>query len=56
MLSATGGLMSKNKKFLDILGLEKGKYQIDGCLVGYPTKYPKKIKEFDKEKFVTWIK
>ncbi len=56
LLSATGGLMSKNKEFLDILGLEKGKYQIDWCLVGYATKYPKKIKEFDKEKFVTWIK
>ena len=55
LISATGGLMSKNKEFLDILGLEKGKYQIDGCLVGYATKYPDTVREFDREKFVTWI-
>ena len=55
LLSATGGLMSKNKEFLNILGLERGRYQIDGCLVGYSNKYLDTIREFDREKFVTWI-
>ena len=56
LLSATGGLMSKNKEFLGVLGLESGTYQIDWCLVGYATKYPDTIRKFDREKFVTWIK
>ena len=40
LISATG-IMTKNKKFISILGLRKGEYAIDGCVIGYPIKKQK---------------
>ncbi len=54
LLTATS-MMSKNKEFMKLLWLKKWEYAIDGCLVGYATKYPEKAKQFDTEKFVTWL-
>jgi len=54
LLSATG-IMSKNEQFLNLLGLTKGDYAIDGCVIGNPVKYPDIVKEFDLNKCVKWI-
>ncbi|MCX6822442.1 MAG: nitroreductase family protein [candidate division SR1 bacterium] len=54
LLTATS-MMSKNKEFMALLGLKKGTYTIDGCLFGYATTYPEEVKQFEKEKFVTWL-
>jgi len=54
LLTATS-MMSKNKEFMELLWLKKWAYTIDGCLVGYATKYPEEVKQFDTEKFVKWI-
>lgn len=54
LISETG-IMSGNKKFCDLLGLEKGLYQLDGCVIGVPKNTSIELKEFDMEKFVTWL-
>jgi len=54
LLTATS-MMSKNKEFMELLWLKKWWYTIDGCLVGYATKYPEEVKQFDTKKFVTWL-
>ncbi len=54
LLTATS-MMSKNKEFMEILWLAKWGYTIDGCLVGYATTYPEEVKQFDTEKFITWL-
>ena len=54
LISATGK-MSNNKQFLQLLGLHQGEYEIDGCVIGYATKYPETIREIDLEQSVKWI-
>ncbi len=54
LISATG-LMSKNDRFLELLGLPKGEYELDGCVIGFPSKPPETAKEFDMDKFITWV-
>jgi nitroreductase len=55
LVSATG-TMTNNKQFLQLLGLTWGEYEIDGCVIGYATKYPETIKDIDFENCVKWIK
>ena len=49
------GTLSKNRHFLSLLNLTKGEYELDGCAIGYPIKYPDRNKEFEFDKFVTLI-
>jgi nitroreductase len=53
LLSATG-TMSKNREFLKILGINKGEYEIDGCLIGYPKNYPSE-KTVHVNEYAVWI-
>ncbi len=54
LISATSTL-SCNTDFLKLLNLKKGEYTLDGCVIGYPKSNNEKIKEFDIEKFITWM-
>ena len=54
LISATGK-MNNNKQFLQLLGLHKGEYEIDGCVIGYAKNYPETIKDIDLEKSVKWL-
>jgi len=54
LISATG-MMSKNKEFMQLLGLKAGDYAIDGCVIGVPKKAPQARKRRQIEDFVTWI-
>jgi len=47
--------MAKNDRFLKLLGLAKGCFALDGCAVGYPAKYPECRREFELEKYITWV-
>ncbi len=54
LISATG-TMSKNKEFMDILGLKMGEYEIDGCAVGYPAQNPPRREDIDTKVYSKWI-
>jgi nitroreductase len=54
LISATG-MMSDNKTFCKLLGLPKGVYQLDGCVIGIPKDENTELKEFAADKFVTWL-
>jgi nitroreductase len=54
LISATG-IMSKNRRFLQLLGLPEGGYALDGCAIGFASKSPELVKTFDLDKFVTRI-
>ena len=53
LLSATS-LLSKDKDFLNLLGLKKG-YALDACLVGYAAHYPGAKPLVNPDEFTTWI-
>jgi nitroreductase len=53
LLSATG-MMSKNKEFMELLGLKVGDYEIDGCIIGRAQKDFETRSEYQLEDFVTW--
>ena len=48
-------VMSKNKKFLQLLDLKKGDFVLDGCVIGYPLVNSETKKEYKIDEFVTWI-
>jgi nitroreductase len=54
LISATG-MMSRNKEFMQLLGLKAGDYEIDGCVIGWPKMAPEPREGFQIEDFVTWI-
>jgi hypothetical protein len=54
LVSATG-TMSKNRTFMDLLGLPFGEYDIDGCLIGYPENEPGTRRDNEIPDLVTWI-
>jgi len=54
LISETG-IMSNNKQFCNLLGLTKGLYQLDGCVIGIPQNTNIELKQFDFDKFVTWL-
>lgn len=55
LVSATNTL-SNNEDFLKLLDLPKGEFSLDGCVIGYPKSNAEKIKTFEVEKFITWMK
>jgi len=55
LISAVGTL-SGNKQFLELLNLPKGQYTLEGCVLGYPVSSSSKIKEFELDSYVTWLK
>ena len=48
-------MMSDNKQFCKLPGLPDGLYQLDGCVIGIPKNADTELKEFDLDKFVTWL-
>lgn len=50
------GIMSRNKEFMQLLGLKPGDYELDGCIIGMPGMAPEPCNERQLEKFVTWIR
>jgi nitroreductase len=55
-LVSVTGTMSKNKEFMQLLGLEPGDYELDGCVVGMPKTAPEPREERLLENFVTWVR
>lgn len=49
------GIMSKNKEFMQLLGLKPGDYELDGCVIGVPKMSPEPREERHLEDFVTWV-
>lgn len=54
LISATG-MMSKNKDFMQLLGLKAGDYAIDGCIIGVPKTIPQPHVGRQIEDYVTWV-
>jgi nitroreductase len=49
------GIMSKNKEFMQLLGLKPGDYELDGCVIGVSKMSPEPREERHLEDFVTWV-
>lgn len=47
--------MSNNDEFCKILGIQPGKFGLNGCLIGYPVKIPPAAPRPDPEKSTLWI-
>lgn len=50
------GIMSKNKEFMQLLGLKPGDYELDGCIIGVPKTAAEPREERHLEDFVTWVR
>jgi nitroreductase len=50
------GIMSKNKEFMQLLGLKPGDYELDGCIIGVPKTAAEPREERQLEDFVTWVR
>jgi hypothetical protein len=48
LVSATG-VLSNNTEFLNLIGLSKGEYELDGCVIGVPVGPSSNQKEIDAE-------
>lgn len=55
LVSATG-ILTKNRAFLDLIGLPKGEYELDGCVVGVPADSSEIEKNIDTDDHITWMK
>jgi len=54
LVSATG-TMSKNRTFMELLGLSPGEYDLDGCLIGYPENEPEARNDKELCGIISWI-
>lgn len=54
LLSATG-TMSKNREFMDMLGLKEGEYEIEGCVIGFVDQNPPPRPEIDIKEYLKWL-
>ena len=54
LISATEQI-AENQDFCQILGVPPKKYGINGCLIGYPAKIPRRSPHPDPEKCTKWI-
>jgi hypothetical protein len=54
LVSATG-MLSKNKQFMKIIGLNPGEWALDGCVIGVPKQMPPPRGDRKIENFITWI-
>lgn len=48
-------LLSKDQRFMQLLRLKPGDYELDGCVIGMPKLAPEPREERRLEDFVTWI-
>ncbi|MBN1879878.1 nitroreductase family protein [bacterium] len=55
LVSATG-ILSKNKQFLNLLGLPEGDYELDGCVIGVPAESTDIEKNIDPDDHIIWMK
>lgn len=53
---STTGMMSKNKLFMQLLGLKAGDYELDGCVIGVQKTAAEPREERRLEDFVTWVR
>ena|ERR1039457_1780282 len=49
------GILSQNAQFLKLLGLSRGNYVMDGCVIGLPNKFPEIRKEISLDGYATWM-
>jgi len=54
MISATN-LLSNNLELLDLLGLEKNRYELGGCVLGYSDEDTKAPKNLDDSSSIYWV-
>jgi len=54
LLSVTT-MMADNEEFVALLGLERGKYALDGCVIGYPKIVPPPPERAGLGDIVTWL-
>jgi hypothetical protein len=54
LISAVG-MLSGNRDFMRVLGLDDGEYEIDACVIGYPDETPEKRDEVDIKEYTRWI-
>lgn len=54
LVSATG-FLSKNKEFLKLLRLPRGKYELDGCVIGIPVCCSSDQKDIDSDGQIIWM-
>jgi nitroreductase len=50
------GMMSKNKAFMQLLGLKTGDYELDGCVIGMQKTAAEPREERQLADFVTWVR
>ncbi len=55
LVSATG-ILSKNTEFLNLLGLMKGEYELDGCVIGFPAESTGLSKNIDTDDHIIWMR
>lgn len=53
---STTSMMSKNKEFMQLLGLKAGVYELDGCVIGVQKGPAEPREERHLEDFVTWVR
>jgi nitroreductase len=54
LISATG-MMSKNREFMGLMGLQVGEYELDGCLLGFSKTQAKKREVPDLTGVTRWL-
>jgi nitroreductase len=54
LISATG-TMSKDREFMDMLGLKIGEHEIDGCVIGFAAQVPEKRVETEIKEYTKWL-
>jgi nitroreductase len=54
LISAVG-MLSGNRDFMRVLGLDDGEYEIDACVIGYPDETPAKRDEVDIGEYTKWL-
>lgn len=53
---STTGMMSKDKEFMQLLGLKAGDYELDGCVIGMSKTSAEPREERHLADFVTWVR
>jgi hypothetical protein len=49
------GILSKNRRFLELLKLPENMYKLEGCVIGIPENKPELKQDIKIEDFVAWM-
>ncbi len=52
---STTSIMSKNKEFMQLIGLKPGDYELDGCVIGVPKMDSEPREERYLKDFISWV-